>query len=82
MEQKTVHETFDRMVSRLNIEEYNYDHFTRPYAMIDVRGTIAGRGIAPGCPVPDFELQDTDGSMIRLGDLQGRPVILRFGSIS
>ncbi len=82
MEQRTVAELFDKMIDRQDIDEYNYDHFLRPYAMMDARRTMAGKGIGPGCPVPDFELEDTDGNRIRLGDLRGKPVLLRFGSIS
>jgi peroxiredoxin len=31
-----------------------------------------------GDPAPDFELPDTNGQMVRLGDYLGRPVILNF----
>jgi len=49
---------------------------------MDMRGTLSARGIGPGCLAPDFELEDTDGGRVRLSDLRGRPVILRFGNIS
>lgn len=82
MEHRTVTELFDNMEARLGIEDYNYYHFSRKYAMMDVRGTMAGRGIGPGCKAPDFELEDTAGNLVKLSSLQGKPVVLRFSSIT
>lgn len=82
MEQNTVTQVFESRMDRLGVKEYNYDHYTRQDALMDARGTLSGKGIGPGCIAPDFELQDTDGNTIRLGDLKGRPVLLRFGNIS
>lgn len=82
MEQNTVSQVFEGRLDRLGVEEYNYGHFTREDAMKDARGTLSGRGIGPGCIAPDFELEDTDGNRVRLSDLRGRPVLLRFGNIS
>jgi hypothetical protein len=82
MEQNTVAHVFESKWGRLGVEEYNYDHFTREDALMDARGTITGRGVGPGCIAPDFELEDTDGNTVRLSSLQGRPVLLRFSSIS
>ena len=82
MEEKTVTERFDTMENRLGVEEYNYYHFSRKYAMMDIRGTIEKRGIGPGCPAPDFELENTEGNLVRLSSLRGKPVVLRFSSIT
>ena len=82
MEQKTVTEIFDTLKTRLDVQDYNYQHFSRRYAMMDIRGTVAGRGIGPGCPAPDFELEDTAGNLVRLSSLRGKPVVLRFSSIT
>ena len=32
----------------------------------------------PGEPAPEFELADTRGSLVRLADYRGRPVVLAF----
>lgn len=34
--------------------------------------------ITPGEPAPDFELTDVQGNLVRLSELQGRPVVLAF----
>lgn len=31
-----------------------------------------------GCPAPDFTTADQDGDLVRLGEFQGRPVVLFF----
>ncbi|HNY66067.1 MAG TPA: redoxin domain-containing protein [Deltaproteobacteria bacterium] len=82
MEHNDVNQMFQSRLDRLGLEEYNYEHFTRDAALRDVRATVAKRGIGPGCPAPDFELEDTEGGRVRLSDLKGRPVLLRFGSIT
>ncbi|HPW69065.1 MAG: redoxin domain-containing protein [Desulfomonilia bacterium] len=82
MEEKTVTELFDTMENRLGVEEYNYHHFSGKYALMDIRATMAERGIGPGCPAPDFELENTEGSLVRLSNLRGKPVVLRFSSIT
>jgi hypothetical protein len=82
MEQKTVTELFDAMETRLGVQDYNYNHFSRKYAVMDIKGTRTGRGIGPGCPAPDFELEDTDSNLVRLSGLLGKPVVLRFSSLT
>ena len=34
--------------------------------------------IEEGATAPDFELRSDDGSLVRLSDLRGRPVVLYF----
>ena len=34
--------------------------------------------LQPGEPAPDFELPDTQGRLVRLSGLRGRPVLLAF----
>ncbi|MFY9398716.1 MAG: redoxin domain-containing protein [Desulfomonilia bacterium] len=82
MEQKTVTELFDAMETRLGVQDYNYSHFSRNHIAMDIRGTRTGRGIGPGCPAPDFELEDTDSNLVQLSDLRGKPVVLRFSSLT
>lgn len=82
MEHNTVTEIFKSKMGFLDVEDYNYEHFTRGVALMDVKGTVSGRGIGPGCEAPDFELDDTDGNRVSLHALRGRPVLLRFSSIS
>ena len=38
------------------------------------------RSMKPGGPATDFELSSLDGSMIRLSQFKGRPVVLSFGA--
>jgi len=59
---------------------YNYDHFTRQTVWLDGAKSIDGFGVQPGALAPEFELPDTDGNLIRLGEQRGRPVLLHFGS--
>jgi hypothetical protein len=82
MEQKTAKEIFQSTMGFLDVEDYNYGHFTRDTALTDARKTFSGKGIGPGCVAPDFELDDTDGNSVRLGALLGHPVLLHFSSIS
>jgi hypothetical protein len=76
----TVPELFARMPDRLVPAEYNYEHFTRKHLLQDARWTAAGRGIKPGKPAPDFELENTEGGRVRLSDFGDDIVLLRFGS--
>jgi peroxiredoxin len=36
----------------------------------------------PGSEAPDFELETTEGDRVRLSELRGQPVVLRFGSFT
>lgn len=82
MKQKTVTEIFQSTMGFLGVEDYNFAHFSREVALREVKGTVAARGIGPGCIAPDFGLDDTDGNRVRLAALKGRPVLLRFSSLS
>mgnify|MGYP000958664277 CR=1 FL=1 len=82
MEQSDVKHVFETKTDRLGPDQYNYDRFTREIAVVDAKRTLYSKGIGPGCPAPDFELEDTDGNLVRLSDLRGKPVVLRFGNIS
>ena len=60
--------------------EYRYPQFKRSLLLED---TSFHGGVAPGHPLPDFDLQATDGSRIRKSDVVGwRPLLLTFGSIT
>ena len=64
------------------LDEYNYEHFRPKHLVADLLKTARGEGIRPGEEVPDFELESTEGESVRLSDLRGRPVVLRFGSFT
>lgn len=50
---------------------------TTPYAVRMVR-TQSTQRLALGTTAPDFELVDTEGETIRLGDFAGRPLLVAF----
>ena len=62
------------------MQRYNFDHFRTSHLLADVKATLQARGIRPGELAPDFELPRVDGGTLRLSDLRGGPVLLRFGS--
>ncbi|HTE19057.1 MAG TPA: hypothetical protein VK689_11840 [Armatimonadota bacterium] len=62
--------------------DYNFAHFRTRHLLYDVTGTLERRGIQPGETAPDFELPLATGGTLRLSDLAGRPVLLRFGSVT
>ncbi|MDP9455336.1 MAG: hypothetical protein CYG60_11835 [Actinobacteria bacterium] len=68
--------------NRRQLDEYNYEHFRPKHLIADLLKTIRGEGIGPGEVAPDFELESTEGEKLRLSDLRGRPVVLRFGSFT
>ncbi len=59
---------------------YNYEHFWLKHFVTDLVHTAKGAGLEPGSEAPDFDLEATDGTRVRLGELRGRPVLLHFGS--
>ena len=67
---------------RRQLDEYNYEHFRPKHLLADLLKTIRGEGIGPGEVAPDFELESTEGETLRLSDLRGSPVVLRFGSFT
>ncbi len=64
------------------LSEYNYEHFRPKHLIADLLKTVRGEGIGPGEEAPDFELESTEGERVRLSELRGRPVVLRFGSFT
>jgi hypothetical protein len=75
-------ERFDRLDEKVDIDEYNFEHFGTRHLLRDGRRTLTRSGIAPGDPAPDFELPRADGGTLRLSNLRGKPVLLRFGSLT
>ena len=67
---------------RRQLSEYNYEHFRPKHLLADLWKTVRGEGIRPGEDAPDFELESTEGERVRLSELRGRPVVLRFGSFT
>jgi len=62
-------------------DDYNFAHFERKHFIEDFRMTLR-QIMEPGRLVPDFELPKVGGGTLRLSDLRGRPVALRFGSFT
>lgn len=71
-----------RKPGRTGDEGYNFEHFTPGILAKDVRRTMRPQGPRPGEMAPDFVLEDTEGRIWQLSDLQGRPVVLILGSAS
>lgn len=59
---------------------YNYEHFWLKHLLADLLRSVRGSGLHPGVQAPEFSLDSTSGSRVRLADLRGRPVLLHFGS--
>ena len=70
------------LVDRRQLSEYNYEHFRPKHLLADLWKTARGEGIGPGQEAPNFELESTEGERVRLSELRGRPVVLRFGSFT
>lgn len=64
------------------VDEYNYGRFAAKQLAADVRHTISAHGVRPGQPAPDFELPLVGGGTVCLHDLRGKPVLIRFGSLT
>jgi len=71
---------FRALPDRLEDGEYNYEHFRAAHLVSEIRGAMAGRGIHPGQAAPDFSLTLTDGATLRLHEMRGKPVLLKFTS--
>lgn len=50
------------------------------HAVAATRRAARAPGVAPGAEAPDFELPQAGGGSLRLSELRGWPVVLRFGS--
>ena len=68
--------------SRQQLNEYNYEHFRPKHLLADIWKTVRGEGLQPGAWAPDFELETTEGERVRLSEMRGRPVVVRFGSLT
>ncbi|HEX6939558.1 MAG TPA: hypothetical protein VF158_09105 [Longimicrobiales bacterium] len=73
-------ERFARLEGRQSAREYNFERFRAEHLRTDARATLRARGIPPGDVAPDFALWRADGGSLRLSELRGAPVLLRFGS--
>lgn len=80
MEIASVKERFRTLDSKISPEDYNYDHFRLPLLADQLKRTFARSGLEPGEMAPDFKLPRAGGGTLRLSDLSGAPVLLRFGS--
>ncbi len=66
-----------RAIDRLDpTDAVNFQHFRMRHMVAE----LLRAGLPPGCEAPDFELPSTDGTRVRLSDLQGKPVLLHFVS--
>jgi hypothetical protein len=61
------------------MDEYRFSHFDREVAVGDV--AFHG-GPAPGDTLPDFDLATTSGGRLRRADLEGRPTLVTFASVT
>lgn len=77
-----VAERFARLEGRLDVSDYNFDHFRTRHLLADAQGTLSGTGAQPGELAPDFELPRAEGGSLRLSGLYGQPVLLHFGSFT
>ena len=75
-------ELFPSLQEKLPPDEYNFEHFRTEHFARDAKATMQEWGIRPGELAPDFELPRVQGGTLRLSDLRGQPVILRFGSFT
>jgi hypothetical protein len=66
--------------SEAQLAEYNYEHFRPKHLLADVWRSVKGDGLKPGSQAPDFDLESTEGELVSLSSLRGRPVFLHFGS--
>ena len=64
------------------LNEYNYEHFRPKHLLADLWKTLRGEGLQPGAEALDFELESSEGDRVRLSELRGKPVVLRFGSFT
>lgn len=66
---------------RVDGDGYNFSHFKRKHFIEDFRMTFQ-QIVEPGSLAADFTLPKVGGGVLRLSDLQGMPVLLRFGSFT
>jgi hypothetical protein len=67
---------------RADSHRYNYVHFRTHDAIEELVRSLTTPIIRPGDFAPDFKLPKADSGAIRLSELKGTPVLLRFASIT
>jgi cytochrome oxidase Cu insertion factor (SCO1/SenC/PrrC family) len=75
-----VQEQYKQLHQKVPVHDYNFDHFKTKYLVRDGKRTAANHGIMPGELAPDFDLPTSDGGMLHLSHLRGKPVLLTFSS--
>jgi hypothetical protein len=80
LERHGARERFEHLDYRQPEHQYNFEHFKTQHLWYDAESTMKVRGVMPSTMAPDFALQSTDGTRIRLSDLRDKPVLLHFGS--
>lgn len=77
-----VAERFAGLEQRLDVRDYNFEHFRTRHLLADAQSTLSKAGVLPGEVAPDFELPRAQGGSLCLSDLRGQPVLLHFGSFT
>jgi NAD(P)H dehydrogenase (quinone) len=69
------------LVERLDpVQDFNFRHFRMRHMLAELLRTYRRSGVPVGAAAPEFELETTDGTRLRLSELRGRPVLLHFVS--
>jgi hypothetical protein len=70
-------ERTEQLIRRLDPDgDFNFRHFRMRHMVAELlRG-----GLTPGSAAPNIELTSTDGTILRIRELRGRPVLLHFVS--
>ena len=64
------------------LDQYNFEHYQMKHLLDALWRTARSVGVQPRQLAPDFDLESTTGQRVRLRDLRGQPVVLRFGSFT
>ena len=66
--------------SQRQLRQYNFRHFLPKHIFADAWRTLEGAVLQPGTPVPQFELETTDGRQVGPSHFIGRPMLVHIGN--